>query len=224
MSELLSLLISMDILNKNNSFIYGNAYNRSSERKDFWQVRFLSKILNKIAPMFSYDSCAFTNLKVKSTTARAVIGKDIGILNCFTLESSFHAFRYFSMQHRCFIIWKYTIDDYHAMGDFLWKGVYGTVKAFFDHIDGILYNPNASKNNQELANNSITVNALARKAHQEILEAKELPVKKAIRRVSKQTTAEKTLPSKQESIVEDQEGKTWDYSIIYVDCFKTNHL
>lgn len=110
------------------------------------------------------------------------------------------------------------------MGDFLWKGVYGTVKAFFDHIDGILYNPNASKNNQELANNSITVNALARKAHQEILEAKELPVKKAIRRVSKQTTAEKTLPSKQESIVEDQEGKTWDYSIIYVDCFKTNHL
>ena len=71
----------MDIQNKNNSFIYGNSFDRRSQRKNFWQVRFMSKILSKIAPMFSYDSCAFNNLKSKNTTARAVIGREIGLLN-----------------------------------------------------------------------------------------------------------------------------------------------
>jgi len=41
---------------KNNSFIYGNAYQMNQEKRNFWQVRFLSKILNKIAPMFAYDN------------------------------------------------------------------------------------------------------------------------------------------------------------------------
>ena len=66
---------------KNNSFIYGNAFDRRSQKKDFWQVRFLSKILGKIAPMFAYDDCAFSNSHGKNSTARAVIGKDINILN-----------------------------------------------------------------------------------------------------------------------------------------------
>lgn len=66
---------------KNNCFIYGNSYDRTKHKSDYWQVRFLAKILNRIAPMFSYDSCSFNNCKTKNTTARAVIGKDIGILN-----------------------------------------------------------------------------------------------------------------------------------------------
>jgi hypothetical protein len=56
------------------------------------------------------------------------------------------------------------------MGDFLIKGCYGTMRAFFDQIDGIEYNPNTNQTNIQISNNSITVNALARKAHQAILD------------------------------------------------------
>ena len=66
---------------KNNSFIYGNSFKSIKEKKNYWQVRFLSKILNKIAPMFSYDNSSFKNLKPTSTTARAILGKQVGILN-----------------------------------------------------------------------------------------------------------------------------------------------
>ena len=115
--------------------------------------------------------------KSKSSTARAVIGKDIGILNWFTLESSFHAFRYFNMANRCYVLWKYTIDDYNAMGEYLCKGIYATIKSFFDNVDGIKYNIYTNMNNAELADNSITVNALARRAHNEILQSTELKKK-----------------------------------------------
>ena len=108
----------MVILNKNNWFIYGNAYDRTKKKSEYWQVRFLAKILNRIAPMFSYDSWAFNNIESRNTTARAVVGMDIGILNWFTLESSFNAFKYFNMKNKCFWLWKYTIDDYHTMGEF----------------------------------------------------------------------------------------------------------
>ncbi|CAI2366514.1 unnamed protein product [Moneuplotes crassus] len=162
---------------KNNSFIYGNTYKRVQEKGNFWQVRFLAKILNKIAPMFAYDSCAFSNQKSKNSTARAVIGKDIGILNCFTLESSFHAFRYFNMCNKCFVLCKYSISDYHAMGDYLCKGIYGTLRAFLDTEDCIEYNPNIAKTNTEVADNPSAVNSLAKKAHQEILDCTEAKVK-----------------------------------------------
>lgn len=178
---------------KNNSFIYGNAFEITQEKKSFWQVRFLSKILNKIAPMFSYDSWAFSNTKTKNSTARVVIGKEIGVLNCFTLESSFNAFRYFNMANRCYILCKYTIDDYNAMGEYLCKGVYATVKAFFDQVDGIKYNTNTDRSNIDLTDNSITVNALARKAHNEILQPTEFKKKFKTQRNGKLTKNCKTI-------------------------------
>ncbi|CAI2371044.1 unnamed protein product [Moneuplotes crassus] len=162
---------------KNNSFIYGNTYKRTLEKGNFWQVRFLSKLLSKIAPMFSYDCCSFSNQKSKSTTARAVIGKNIGILNCFTLESSFHAFKYFNMTNKCFVLCKYSINDYHEMGKYLCKGIYGTLRAFLSTEDCIEYNPNVDKTNTEVANNPFSVNALARKAQQEILDCSDLKAK-----------------------------------------------
>lgn len=165
----------------NNWFIYGNTYDRAKNKSEYWQVRFLAKILNRIAPMFSYDSCSFNNLESKNTTARVVVGKDIGILNCFTLESSFNAFKYFNMKNKRFWLWKYTVDDYHMMGEFLVKGFFATIKAFYDDEDGIEYNAHTNKNNRELADNSIIVNTLARKAHAEIIDSKPLKHKLKLR-------------------------------------------
>ena len=167
----------------------------------------MSKILSKIAPMFSYDDCAFNNLKSKNTTARAVIGREIGLLNWFTLESSFHAFRYFNKKNKCFCLCKYTIEDYHTMGEFLWKGFYGTVKAFFDEDKtGIKHNENTSRNNREMADNSITTNALARKAHAEILDAK--PIRPRVS-ISKQNTIEdhKTIEEDENKLAEIKEDE-----------------
>ena len=147
-----------------------------NKKNEYWQVRFLAKILNRIAPMFSYDSCAFNNIQSKNTTARAVIGKEIKILNWFTLESSFNSFRYFNRKNKCFCLCKFTIEDYHIMGEFLIKGIFATIKAFYDEIDGIEYNKCINKSNREIADNSIIVNTLARKAQAEIIDSK--PIKK----------------------------------------------
>lgn len=87
---------------------------------------------------------------------------------------------------------KYTISDYQMMGEFLCKGFFATIKAFFDEEDGIEYNKNTSRNNKELADNSITVNAIARKAHAEILNAKAFKHKRAAKsKFSKQSSTVK---------------------------------
>jgi hypothetical protein len=71
------------------------------------------------------------------------------------------------------------------MGDYLCKGIFGTIKAFYDKIDGIKYNSNINKDNIDIADNSITVNALARKAHDEILNPSKFKKKLKTQRNSK---------------------------------------
>ena len=42
--------------------------------------------------MFRFYSCKFRIEKSKIKTARVVLFKEFGIMNCFTLEASFHGF------------------------------------------------------------------------------------------------------------------------------------
>ena len=88
--------------------------------------------------------------------------------------------------NKWFCLCKFTIDDYHMMGEFLIKGIFATIKAFYDEVDGIKYNKFSNKSNLEMADNSIIVNTLARKAHAEILDAKlSKKVKSVFRRESR---------------------------------------
>jgi hypothetical protein len=73
------------------------------------------------------------------------------------------------------------------MGDYLCKGIFGTIKAFYDEIDGIKHNSNINKDNIDIADNSITVNALARKAYDEILNPTKFKKKLKTHRNSKVT-------------------------------------
>jgi len=43
----------------------------------------------KNIPLFSYKDCKFANEKEKDTTARLVLFKEFGILNSYTLESTY---------------------------------------------------------------------------------------------------------------------------------------
>ena len=40
--------------------------------------------------MFSFDDCRFRMEKYKEATARIVIFKELGVMNSFTLESTFY--------------------------------------------------------------------------------------------------------------------------------------
>jgi hypothetical protein len=42
--------------------------------------------------MFRFYSCKFRIEKSKVKTARVVLFREFGIMNCFTLEASFHGF------------------------------------------------------------------------------------------------------------------------------------
>ena len=73
---------------RKNVFIYGPQLSLSSS--DFLNVRVLPKLLQEETEMFRYHSCSFQNEKSKETAARISLFREFGILNCFTLEASFH--------------------------------------------------------------------------------------------------------------------------------------
>jgi len=53
-------------------------------------------------PIFSFKDCKFANEKEKETTARIVLFKEFGILNSYTLESTFHGSDLFKKPHKDF--------------------------------------------------------------------------------------------------------------------------
>lgn len=47
---------------------------------------------NILGPLIRFYSCGFKNEKSKNSTARVVLSKECNIVNCYTIESSFHSF------------------------------------------------------------------------------------------------------------------------------------
>ena len=47
------------------------------------------RLLEKTAEVFSFSDCGFAVQKGKESTARIVIWREIGLINSYTLESSF---------------------------------------------------------------------------------------------------------------------------------------
>jgi hypothetical protein len=55
-------------------------------------MRVLPKIFSEVTEMFRFFSCKFRIEKSKLKAARVVLWKEFRIMNCFTLESSFHGY------------------------------------------------------------------------------------------------------------------------------------
>ena len=70
--------------------MYGPHYPLHNER--YLMSKVLPKLLDGKTQMFRYYSCKFRIEKSKIKTARVVLFKEYGIMNCFTLEASFHGY------------------------------------------------------------------------------------------------------------------------------------
>ena len=49
----------------------------------------------QVCPIFNFKDCKFTCEKEKETTARIVLYKELGILNSYTLETTFYGSEFF---------------------------------------------------------------------------------------------------------------------------------
>jgi hypothetical protein len=70
--------------------MYGPHFPLHNEK--YLKMRVLPKLLDERTQMFRFFSCKFKIEKSKLRAARVVMFKEFGIMNCFTLEASFHGF------------------------------------------------------------------------------------------------------------------------------------
>ncbi|XP_056138172.1 cytosolic carboxypeptidase 4 [Lampris incognitus] len=85
---------------KKNVFLYG-----CSVKETLWQsgsavdtvgvkedpgYRTIPKTLDRIAPAFSFNSCNYLVEKSRSATARVVVWREMGVLRCYTMESTYN--------------------------------------------------------------------------------------------------------------------------------------
>ena len=75
---------------KKSTFMYGPHYPLHSDR--YLKRRVLPKLFDEKTQMFRFYSCKFRIEKSKLKTARVILFKEFGIMNCFTLEASFHGY------------------------------------------------------------------------------------------------------------------------------------
>ncbi|XP_028814191.1 cytosolic carboxypeptidase 4-like [Denticeps clupeoides] len=85
---------------KKNVFLYG-----CSVKETLWQsgctvdtsvlkeppgYRMIPKMLDRIAPAFSFNSCNFLIEKSRASTARVVVWREVGVLRSYTMESTYN--------------------------------------------------------------------------------------------------------------------------------------
>ena len=70
--------------------MYGPHYPLHNEK--YLKMRVLPKLLDERTQMFRFYSCKFKIEKSKLRAARVVLFKEFGLMNCFTLEASFHGY------------------------------------------------------------------------------------------------------------------------------------
>lgn len=58
----------------------------------YLQMRVIPKLMSEQSEMFRFFSCKFRLQKSKLKTARVVLWREYGIMNCFTLEASFQGY------------------------------------------------------------------------------------------------------------------------------------
>ena len=75
---------------KDNVFLYGLPY--PEDKRMFYMIRVLPKLLSDISEMFRYSSCSYHLNKGKRETARAVMSNEFGIKQVFTVEASLAGF------------------------------------------------------------------------------------------------------------------------------------
>jgi hypothetical protein len=100
---------------KKSIFIYGPHFPLHNER--YLKMRVLPKLLSERSEMFRFFSCKFRIQKSKLKAARVVLWNEFNIMNCFTLEASFHG--YIDKERRTI---EFTTEMLEQMGAVLGSG------------------------------------------------------------------------------------------------------
>lgn len=77
-------------------------------------MRIIPKLIAEETEKFRYHSCRFRVEQSKLKAARFVLRRELNIINCYTFESSFHA--YFDHDR---LNTEFTCDMYEEMGEHL---------------------------------------------------------------------------------------------------------
>lgn len=78
-------------------FMYGcnDNWGTTESRINNMIIRAAPDAVDRVIPIFNLRECKFALQKEKDTTARIVLFKEFGILNSYTLESTFYGSEYF---------------------------------------------------------------------------------------------------------------------------------
>ena len=79
---------------KRNVFMYGcvSPQTEINQHKNNNLIRIVPYLLDQKNKLFSFNDCKFANEKEKDSTGRLVMFKEFGILNSYTIESTFYSF------------------------------------------------------------------------------------------------------------------------------------
>lgn len=102
---------------KKNVFLYGPYYPLHHDR--YFKMRVLPKLLSEETSKFRYFSCNFKIERSKEKAARIVLWREFDIMNCFTLEASFHGYL-----NKDRVTEEFTIEMLESMGQHLVNALY----------------------------------------------------------------------------------------------------
>ncbi|OMJ93691.1 hypothetical protein SteCoe_3255 [Stentor coeruleus] len=102
---------------KKGSFMYGPSY--PLHDLNYFQTRIIPKLLSERTCIFRYHSSRFIMERSKKSTARMVMWKELGIINAYTLETSY--FGYLNKDRETMV---FCIEDFYTLAEKLAKTIY----------------------------------------------------------------------------------------------------
>ena len=102
---------------KKNVFVYGPQFLLQDER--YYRCRLIPKLLSEETSKFRFHSCQFKYEVCKRKTARIVFAREMNIMNCYTLEASFHG--HFDADRNNY---EFDLESYEEMGEHFVNSLY----------------------------------------------------------------------------------------------------
>lgn len=102
---------------KKNVFVYGPQFLLQDER--YYRCRLIPKLISEETSKFRFHSCQFKYEACKRKTARIVFAREMNIMNCYTLEASFHG--HFDQDRNNY---EFDLESYEEMGEHFVNSLY----------------------------------------------------------------------------------------------------
>lgn len=102
---------------KKNVFVYGPQFLLQDDK--YYRCRMIPKLLSEETSKFRFHSCQFKYEACKRKTARIVFAMEYNIMNCYTLEASFHG--HFDQNRNNY---EFDLESFEEMGEHFVNSLY----------------------------------------------------------------------------------------------------